>query len=398
MLMSIFDKAYGATLDALSARGLRRHLRGAEPRPGGAIVRDGKRLVNFSSNDYLGLAQHPALIARANEWTSCYGAGSAASRLVTGNLDCYADLEARIAREKGTAAALILGSGYLANATLIPALLRSDVIASARVYSDALNHSSMVHGIKASGVKPEIFRHNDLNHLESLLRASTDTPAQRFIFTESVFSMDGDRADIEGLIALAARYACFLYVDEAHATGVLGPRGMGLCAAYPGKVDLVMGTFSKAFGSYGAYVACSQTLRDYLINRMTGLIYSTALPPGVLGAIDAAFDLVPVMDEQRARLALSSEHVRDAFKAAGLDCGASATQIIPLILSDESRVLAFSAALEAEGILGVPIRPPTVPQGTSRIRFALSVAHDAAAVDGLVASVTRLATRQMATA
>jgi 8-amino-7-oxononanoate synthase len=394
--MSIFDKAYGAALDALGSHGLRRRLRGAAPEANGYIQRDGKRLINFSSNDYLGLSQHPALIARANEWTGRFGTGSGASRLVTGNLDCYADLEGRIAHDKGTESALILGSGYLTNATLIPALLRGDVVANARVYSDALNHSSMVHGIKAAGVKPEIFRHNDMNHLEDLLRARQGEKAHRFIFTESVFSMDGDRADIEALIALAARYQCFLYVDEAHATGVLGPRGMGLCAAHPGKVDLVMGTFSKAFGSYGAYIACSQILRDYLINRMTGFIYSTGLPPSVLGAISAALDLVPKMEGERTKLARASERVRGAFKGAGLDCGPSTTQIIPLILGDEQRVLDFGAALEGEGILGVPIRPPTVPQGTSRIRFALSSVHDDAAIDHLIVSVARLAARQMA--
>ncbi|HXZ68829.1 MAG TPA: 8-amino-7-oxononanoate synthase [Alphaproteobacteria bacterium] len=397
--MSIFDKAYAAALDALAARGLHRKLRDAEPLASGAMLRDGRRLINFSSNDYLGLSQHPALVARANEWSERYGTGSGASRLVTGNLHRYAEIEARIAREKGAEAALILGSGYLTNATLVPALLRPEAIGTRAIaYSDALNHSSIVHGLRAARLKPMVFRHNDLSHLEDLLRRDQAEKAHRFIFTESVFSMDGDCANIEALIMLAERYGCFLYVDEAHATGVLGPRGMGLCAAFPGKVDLVMGTFSKALGSYGAYVACSQTLRDYLINRMTGLIYSTALPPGVLGAIDAALDLVPGMDAERANLARSGERVRQVFKSAGLDCGLSTTQIIPLVLGDEERVMSFGASLEEQGVLGVPIRPPTVPQGTSRIRFALSAAHDEAAIDHLIGSVTELAAKQMAPA
>ena len=397
--MSIFDKTYAMALASLEGRGLRRALHNAEPQSAGVVLRDGKRLINFSSNDYLGLARHPALIARANEWTSRYGTGGAASRLVTGNLDRYAPLEARIAQAKGAEAALILGSGYLANATLIPALLRPEVLgAKPIIYSDALNHSSLVHGIRAARQRPVVFRHNDLAHLEELLRRSRDVDARRFIFTESVFSMDGDCADLAALIELAERYGCFLYVDEAHATGVLGPRGMGLCAAFPGKIDLVMGTFSKALGSYGAYLACSQTLRDYLINRMTGLIYSTALPPGVLGAIDAALDLVPQMDAERAALARSAERVRLAFESAGLDCGRSTTQIIPLILGDEARVMRFSAALEADGILGVPIRPPTVPPGTSRIRFALSAVHDETAIGHLIDTVARLAARETVTA
>lgn len=397
--MSTFDKAYGAALDALAARGLRRKLRDAEPFPGGFIEREGRRLTNFSSNDYLGLSQHPALIARAKEWTARYGTGGGASRLVTGNLHRYSEIETRIAREKGTEAALVLGSGYLANATLIPALLRPEAVGTrVAAYSDALNHSSLVHGIRAARLKPTVFRHNDLTHLEDLLRRDQDERAHRFIFTESVFSMDGDRADLESLIALAERHGCFLYVDEAHATGVLGPRGMGLCAAFPGKVDLVMGTFSKAFGSYGAYIACSEILRDYLVNRMTGLIYSTSLPPGVLGAIDAALDIVPGMNSERAKLAQAGERVRAAFKSAGLDCGPSTTQIIPLILGDETRVMQFSAALEDHGLLGVPIRPPTVPAGTSRIRFALSSIHDEAVIDQLIGAVTRLAASQMAPA
>ena len=396
--MSMFDKTYRSALDALTARGLRRNLRDAAPLAKGQIVRDGRRLVNFSSNDYLGLAQHPLLKSRAIEWTERYGTGSGASRLVTGNLDRYAALEGRIAREKGCEAALILGSGYLANATLIPALVRPDVVANARVYSDALNHSSLIHGIKAAGVRTEIFRHNDVIHLEELLRASSGSSAHRFIFTESVFSMDGDRADLEALITLAERYECFLYVDEAHATGVLGPRGMGLCAQFPGKIELVMGTFSKGLGSYGAYIACSEVLRDYLVNRVSGLIYSTALPPGVLGAIDAALDIVPGMNAERANLAKDAARVREAFKGAGLDCGLSTTQIIPLILGDEARVMNLSAALDEHGILGVPIRPPTVPQGASRIRFALSAVHDEAAIDHLISAVTELTVRQVAPA
>lgn len=397
--MSVFDGLYGRALSRLEAAGLRRALRPVRPEAGGFVTLGGRRLVNLSSNDYLGLSRHPALIARAREWTERFGAGAGASRLVCGNLEPFEGIEERIAREKGTEAALVLGSGFVANGAVIPALLRAEALdAPPIVYSDALNHASIVHGIKAAQAKPVIFRHNDLDHLESLLAARAGKKARRFIVTESVFSMDGDCVDLASLIALAERYGCFLYLDEAHATGVLGPRGMGLAAAHPGEVDLVMGTFSKAMGSYGAYVACSKTLRDYLVNRATGLIYSTALPPAALGAIEAALELVPGMDAERARLRASGERLRRAFRSAGLDCGASTTQIVPVILGDAMSVLGLSRALEEEGILAVAIRPPTVPEGASRIRFALSAVHGEKALAKVIEALPRLALPSKASA
>jgi 8-amino-7-oxononanoate synthase len=194
--------------------------------------------------------------------------------------------------------------------------------------------------------------------------------------------MDGDATDVAALAALAARHDALLYLDEAHATGVLGENGFGLCAGH--GVDLAMGTFSKAMGSFGAYVAGSGPLCDYLLNRASGLIYATALPPAVLGAIDAAIDLVPTMEAERARLMVMAQRVRAAFHAGGLDTGASSTQIVPVIVGDEHRALAVAARLEELGILGVAIRPPTVPPGTSRIRFALSAAHTDADIDALI--------------
>lgn len=390
--MSVFDGLYGRVLDGLEAAGLCRVLRRAVPEAEGFIRVGGRRLVNLSSNDYLGLSQHPALVARAREWAARYGAGAGASRLVCGNLEPFEAIEEKIAKGKGAEAALVLGSGFLANSAVIPALLRAEALdAEAIVYSDALNHASIVHGVKAARVSPVIFRHNDPDHLESLLKRRAGEKARRFILTESVFSMDGDRADLPALIGLAERYGCFLYLDEAHATGVLGPRGMGLAAAHPGRVDLVMGTFSKALGSYGAYLACSARLRDYLVNRTGGLIYSTALPPAVLGAIDAALDLVPGLEAERARLHGNAERLRRALAAGGLDCGASSTQIVPLILGEARSAVAFARALEEEGILAVPIRPPTVPEGTSRIRFALSAAHGEKALAKVIETVLRLA-------
>ena len=348
-------------------------------------MRDGHTLINFSSNDYLGLSRHPLLLERACEWTRRWGAGAGASRLVCGTLDLHKEVEAKIARLKGTEAALLFNSGWQANAAILPALFASDALgAEALVFTDRLNHASLHHGCAAAGIRQIRFRHNDLDHLESLLAQRAETAGVRFIITESVFSMDGDRADVAALADLADRHNAFLLLDEAHATGVLGPAGMGLSGLADGRIDLVMGTFSKALGGFGAYVAGTRTLCDYLVNRCGGLIYTTALPPAVLGAMDAALDLLPTLDAERERLLANAGRLRAALQSLGVDSGASSTQIVPAILGDEQETMAFSRRLEERGILGIAIRPPTVPPGTSRIRFALSAAHTDADVDALI--------------
>jgi 8-amino-7-oxononanoate synthase len=369
--MSRFDALFDAELDRLGVAGLRR-----------AVVVQGGHALNFSSNDYLGLSRHPMLAARAAEYGARLGTGAGASRLVCGTLEAHAAIEARVAAMKGHQAAMLLGTGWQANVALLGALLRfagPDVV----LFADELNHSSLVHGARIAGVKPVRFRHNDMAHLAASLEAHQGAPGRRFIVTESVFSMDGDRADLAALRGFAAAHDAFLYVDEAHATGVLGAGGMGLCAHMPG-VDLVMGTFSKALGSFGAYVAGSRALIDFLQNVCAGFIYTTAPPPPVLGAIDAALDLVPGLDAERARLAASADTVRAAFAALGIDTGASSTQIVPAMVGDASTAMELAATLRARGVLAVAIRPPTVPAGTSRIRFALSAAHDEAAVATLI--------------
>lgn len=387
--MSRFDADFATFLDDAAARRNRRALRAVEPGAGLVVEREGRRLVNFSSNDYLGLSQHPLLIERSREWTERYGAGSGASRLVTGTFGIHRAVEEKLAQFKGTEAALILGSGWQANASVIPALLRG-VSGSAQVLTDRLNHASLHHGCAAAGVRQTRFRHNDFDHLEELLGRHEGEGARRFIVTESVFSMDGDRADITRLGDIARRHGAFLYLDEAHATGVLGPKGTGLSGLAGGDADLVMGTFSKAMGGFGAYVAGSRVLCDYLVNACGGFIYSTALPPGVLGAIDAALDLVPTMDAERALLTERGDEVRARFHAAGIDTGGSSTQIIPALVGSAEDALRISAALEDAGVLATAIRPPTVPAGTSRIRLTLSVAHDPADIDHMVESVIRL--------
>jgi 8-amino-7-oxononanoate synthase len=383
--MSRFDHLFLQQLDALEAKGQRRRLVPVTPAGSGMSLRDGQTLLNFSSNDYLGLSRHPLLAERARDWGARYGTGSGASRLVCGTLDLHTQVEAKLASLKGTEAALVLAAGWQANASVLPALLRL-AGPDAMVFADFLNHSSLAHGCRAAGIKPVRFAHNDMNALAAAMAQRAALPGRRFIVTESVFSMDGDRADLPRLRALADAHDAFLYIDEAHATGVLGPRGMGLCAQ-AGVVDLAMGTFSKALGGFGAYVAGSRALIDYLTNACAGFVYTTALPPTVLGAMDAALDLVPGMESERAALAANAARVRDAFAALGVDTGGSSTHIVPAMAGDEQTALALAADLRARGILAVAIRPPTVPAGTSRLRFALSAAHTPAAVDQLIASM-----------
>lgn len=384
--MSRLDHLFASRLAALADLHRLRRLRPVSPCGPGKVRRDGAALVNLSSNDYLGLSVHPALVARGREWAEALGTGASASRLVCGTLEAHERIEAKVAAFKGAEAALIFASGFQANATVLPALLdRRTVGTEPLVFADALIHASLHHGLRAAGIRPLFFRHNELAHLEELLAAKAGEPGPRFIVTESVFSMDGDQADVVALAALADRHGAFLYLDEAHATGVLGERGAGLAALAHGRVDLVMGTFSKAFGSFGAYVAVSRTLRDYLINRCAGFIYSTALPPPVLGAIDAALDLVPGMDAERRHLQALGDRLRVGLRAAGFDTGPSTTQIVPVLVGDEAQTVTLSAALERAGFLGVAIRPPTVPPGSSRIRFALTAAHRDDDVDRLVA-------------
>ncbi|WP_041041578.1 aminotransferase class I/II-fold pyridoxal phosphate-dependent enzyme [Paramagnetospirillum magnetotacticum] len=384
--MKGLDDSIGRFLDGLDQAGRKRGLRPAEPMPAGRIRMGGRELINFSSNDYLGLSRNPVVVERARRWLNEFGAGVGASRLVTGHLAALEALEAKIARAKQTEAALVLASGWQCNASVLPALLDKALWgAEPLVFADKLIHASLHTGLELSDARRYRYRHDDLDHLESLLKAHSDKTGPRFIVTETVFSMDGDVTDMAALAELAKRWDAFLYVDEAHATGIMGPQGFGLS---PGMgADLAMGTFSKGMGSFGAYVACSAQLRSYLINRASGLIYATGLPPAVLGAMDAALDLVPSLEGERARLHLMARRLRDGLRAAGLDCGASASQIVPLILGDEHRTLAVAKALEARGILGIAIRPPTVPTGTSRIRFALSAVHSNADMERLLAAI-----------
>lgn len=368
--------------DALQQREQQHRLRSlqpVEPVSGGVVVQKGDRhLVNFSSNDYLGLAAHPSLIERSQRFAEQYGTGATASRLISGSFNIHHRLEDKLASMLGREAVLLFNSGFQANSTIIGTLLGRHSL----VLTDKLSHNSLLQGARLSRADFQRFDHNDLGHLEELLdrAAEQDRYDRIMIVTESVFSMDGDRADLDEVCRLADRYSAMLFVDDAHALGVWGEQGKGLTYGEH-RIDLVLGTFGKAFGSFGAFVACSGEVRDYLVNFCPGFIYTTALPPPVIGALDAAADLVPEMEEERREYHKMITDTRFRLGEMGYNTGSSDTQIIPLITGSEKSALELARHLEQEGFLAQAIRPPTVPKAGARLRISLSAGHTTGQID-----------------
>lgn len=375
------ESRYQAFLEGLARESLRRNLTEVRAVDARTLRVGARDYINLASNDYLSLRFDPALIERAADWAERYGVGSGASRLVTGNLDLFARIEGKVATLKGKQAALVMASGFQANAAILAALFDRTVLgAEPLVFADRLNHASMHFGCKAAGIREHRYRHCDPAHLAELLAQHRSDGRPKFILTESVFSMDGDIAPLPEIARLARDHDACLIVDDAHATGILGEGGRGLSDG----ADIVIGTFSKALGSFGAYVACSAAIRDFLVNRCTGLVYSTALPPPVLGAIDAALDLVPSMDADRSHVARLAARFRAGAQALGHDTGASATQIVPVIVGSPQAALALSERLREAGFWATAIRPPTVPKGAARVRLAFTRAHSENDVDRLL--------------
>jgi 8-amino-7-oxononanoate synthase len=360
-------------LAGLESQALRRRLQTLEEvLPGGKVRLDGRVLLNLSSNDYLGLALDPRLIAAAQVAAARWGTGAGASRLVAGHLALHEAVEERLAAFKGTEAAVIFSTGYMANLGVISALVGPEDA----VFGDKLNHASIYDGIKLSGASLQRFPHRDLNRLEDLLKKAQGY-RRRLVVTDSVFSVDGDLAPLAELVALKERYGAALMIDEAHATGVLGERGAGLAEALglTGRIEVHLGTFSKTLGSLGGYVAGDRRLIDYLHNRARSFIYSTALAPPVLGAIEAALEIVVQEPQRRSYLREESDKFRQSLIQAGLNTLGSETQIVPVLVGENGRTLEFAARLRQQGLLAVALRPPTVPPGRARVRFSLSAAH-----------------------
>jgi 8-amino-7-oxononanoate synthase len=380
--MASFESRFNDYCAGLQLSGRRRVLATEDTRAGNGIVAD------FSHNDYLGFAQDAALIEAGHATARRYGIGSTGSRLLSGNLPPHVELEKTIAAAKGTEAALLFNSGYQANSSALAALLDAKVLGGEPlVFSDRLNHASLHHACQLMNVRQIRYRHNDLQHLRELLAQHRDEARPRFIIAETVFGMDGDVLDVPALARLGDEFDAFLYLDEAHATGVLGRSGYGLASGHMQQDGrsrgVAMGTFSKALGAAGAYVACSASVRDYLVNRCTGFIYSTAPSPAVIGAVHAAWERLPQLDAQRAQLMQRAHDLRNTFQAMGFDTGASATHIIPLIVGTEEAALNLKSWLLERGIVASAIRPPTVPPNTARIRIALSLLHTESQLNAL---------------
>ncbi len=356
--MSTLDRFAAAKLDALDARALRRHLaetgRAAFP----AVTRDGRRLVSFSCNDYLGLSTDARVKAAAVAAVERYGVGAGASRLVTGNHPLYAALEAKLAAMKGTAAACVFGSGYLANLGTVGALVGPADL----VVMDELAHACLHAGAALSGARVACFRHNDADHADALLGDLRDHHRHALLVTETVFSMDGDRAPLAALATLARLHGAWLMTDDAHGFGVAAHDGAG--------VALQMGTLSKAIGGYGGYCCASEPVVALLKTRARPLVYSTGLPPATVAAALAALDIIDVEPDL---VAAPLAKARLFTRALGLPPAQS--PIVPLVLGAPEAALAASAALAEAGFLVAAIRPPTVPPGTARLRFAFSARH-----------------------
>lgn len=375
--MHSLDRFASAKLARLEARALRRQLTETTRHPGVWIERNGRRLLSFSCNDYLNLATHPVLIQAAIEAIREYGVGAGASRMITGNHPLLPRLERRLARLKGTEACCVFGSGYLANIGIIPALVGEGDL----VLIDALAHSCLWSGARLSGARVVEFRHNDVAHLAELLALLRPAHERVLIATDGVFSMDGDLAPLDALAGLAQAKDAWLLSDDAHGIGVLN-QGHG--TAHP-LVPLQMGTLSKAIGGYGGYLCASAPVVELLRNRARSFIYSTALPPGIVAAAIAALDLIEADPAYAARPLAKAR----AFTAA---CGLPPAQspIVPWIIGEAEAALAASARLEREGFLVTAIRPPTVPAGTARLRFAFTAQHPDAEIQRLAALMRQM--------
>jgi glycine C-acetyltransferase/8-amino-7-oxononanoate synthase len=361
----------GELLDDLRARGLHRRLRLISGPQGARVLLDGKPVLLLCSNNYLGLADHPRVREAAADAAMRWGAGAGASRLVSGNMTVHRRLEEQLADFKRASACVLFGSGYLANSGTISALARDGDV----VFSDALNHASIVDGCRLARADTFVYRHCDPEHLEWGLREADGRGS--LIVTDSVFSMDGDIAPLEEIVELAQRYDARVMVDEAHATGCVGPGGRGAVAdaGLEDEIDLVVGTLGKALGSYGAYVCCDREMADYLVNCARTLIFSTALPPPAVAGAMAALEILREQPERVDKLRRNANALRDALAAQGVEAGESETQIVPLVVGDASEAMDACERALAHGVFAQAIRPPTVPEGTSRLRLAVMASH-----------------------
>ena len=335
---------------------------------------DGKKLINLSSNDYLGLSSNKKILNKSVEYLKNYGNSSSSSRLIAGNFNKFEEIETNLSKQLGFSKSIIMGNGFLVNATVIPAITKNTIGKKNRfsIFSDKLNHASINYG--NSITKQKVFRYNhlDLNHLELLIKKS-QTNTEKIIISESLYSMDGDFADIDGLRFIANKYNAILYIDEAHSFGLYGKEGLGKSTnGLRSEREVMIGTFSKALGSYGAFVSCSNDIYDLVVESCPGLIYSTALPPSVVGSIKAGINILPKLSKKRERLIENSKFLIKKLKELNLNVGNTSSHIIPIILSNFSECEKLRKELKRKNFFVKSFRHPTVPKNEERIRVSLT--------------------------
>lgn len=373
-------------LQELAARHLSRRLTPLHSGTGPVVEMAGRQILLFASNDYLGLAMHPEVVQSAIEATQRFGAGSGAARLISGSLPPHQELESALAQFKGTEAALTFSSGYLANIGTIPALVGRDGL----ILADRLSHASLIDGCRLSAADFRIYRHNDTDHLQSLL-AKRRRERRTLIVTDGLFSMDGDLAHLPELSRLAQTYEADLYIDDAHGTGVMGPHGRGTAEHFGINAGLPfqMGTLGKAFGSSGAYLAGPLTLIRYLMNTSRSFIFTTAPPPSSAAAVTAALRIIQREPERRARLWANRERLFTGLTRLGFNLSPSVTPIMPILVGDAETALLFAEHLFTEGVYAPAIRPPTVPDATSRVRVTVTSEHTMNHIDQALTAFQR---------
>lgn len=371
-------------IEELKERGTFFKLRVLEDEQAPACTYDGRRVINLASNNYLGLCNHPKLREAAIDATKRYGVGSGAVRTIAGTMRIHMELEEKIARFKGVEACVVFQSGFAANAGTVSSILSKEDF----ILSDELNHASIIDGARLSRAKVKVFRHKDVAHCEELLGEVAHEPGRKLIITDGVFSMDGDIGPVDKLAELAERYGAIMMVDDAHASGVLGRNGRGSVDHFgmTSKVDVQVGTLSKAIGALGGYVCGSRDLIDYLYHRARPFLFSTSHPPSVAGTCIAAFDLLESEPERIERLWSNTVYFREQLEAVGFDVGGrttpkSETPITPIILGDGRRTMEFSKTLFDAGVMATGIAFPTVPEGKARVRTIMTSEHTRGQID-----------------
>ena len=385
-----------AALDELRAKGTHFKLRVLDDQQAPVCHYDGKQVINLASNNYLGLANHPRLIEASLKATRELGVGSGAVRTIAGTMRIHMDLEEKIARFKNVEACVVFQSGFAANAGTVSAILGKEDF----ILSDELNHASIIDGARLSRARIKVFRHKDVGHCEELLQEIEKEPGRKLVITDGVFSMDGDIGPVDKLAALAEKYGAIMMVDDAHASGVLGRNGRGSIDHFNmhGRVDVQVGTLSKAIGALGGYVCGSHDLIDYLYHRARPFLFSTSHPPSVAATCIAAFDILEQEPERIERLWSNTRYFQGELRRAGFNVGgvntpATETPITPVILGEGRVAMDLSRALFDEGVMGTGIAFPTVPEGKARIRLIVTSEHTRAQLDQALETLERVAKR-----